>query len=542
MPIATCMGKMTVVFVGNFGHGLGPDDWKRWIVEQRGGQIEKTLSARTTHLVVEPGEYKKKPKIVKDALARPSVSIVTSDYMEDFIRHNQAPGGKKIPLQYDFRQKAGNEKFNAKQTKAQEREINKQKKAAEKKAKAKEKEKAKKEKARQREEAKNAKKRPRTALGKELMDHTNEYMPPPKRHQLTPRVRGGMTADLFQEFSKGKKKGRQELLSDGYHIFEDSTTFRYEIALTRIQMEFNVNQTLYIRIYESDEVPRCYAVTKVLTGAFVETEKPESVVGTGASFPTAFAAFKRTFKEHTGFEWDRRMDFAKCRRKKPVSNSISTSLAPNKSAFITPSQLHAMGGALQTAPNKVMTQEKQDEFLKAKFVWYAPHEGAPVGAMGPDQPLVPEEPIAQNPGSLTMSSIATEDAVVGADAMEVGNGTTASRNGVTKDAENDVAAPEPTTSYEGAMRKESIDEDYNDEYAMAIERPQEEIEADKGGSNEEKQAPAVQGMVGKTATIEATTWQQGESQAADLGGDFWEEAENADGGGSHSNGPAAANL
>lgn len=133
--------------------------------------------------------------------------------MEDFIRHNQAPGGKKIPPQYDFRQKAGNEKFNAKQTKAQEREINKQKKAAEKKAKAKEKEKAKKEKARQREEAKNAKKRPRTALGKELMDHTNEYMPPPKRPQLTPRVRGGMTADLFQEFSKGKKKGRQELLS-----------------------------------------------------------------------------------------------------------------------------------------------------------------------------------------------------------------------------------------------------------------------------------------------------------------------------------------
>lgn len=171
-----------------------------------------------------------------------------------------------------------------------------------------------------------------------------------------------------------------------------------------------------------------------------------------------------------------------------------------------------MGGARQTAPNKVMTQEKQDEFLKAKFVWYAPHEGAPLGAMGPDQPLVPEEPIAQNTGSLTMSSIATEDAVVGADAMEVGNGTTASRNGVTKDAEHDVAAPEPTTSYEGAMRKESIDEDYNDEYAMAIEKPQEEIEADKGGSNEEEQAPAVQGMVGKTTTIEATTGQQGEAQ------------------------------
>ncbi|PNS16388.1 hypothetical protein CAC42_122 [Sphaceloma murrayae] len=379
MPKATCMSGMSFALAGTFEHGWEFDSLRRWIT-LRGGSIEKRLTPDTTHLIVHSSAINEKPRaqIIDQALRRPHIIIITDVWMEKFLDSNSPPGGRKnIAAEYDVRQMiqvdqtpGKSPKAPGKSPKAPGRYPKAQQTAQKQGTKAQiaakmQREAEKLERQNQKDGPKPRKKRSRSSLINELDDHVSKYVTALDRRRK-PKTRTGLMADA-KKFQHGKRVAKQELLSDGYHLFTDYEGFVYEIDLTRVQKDFNINQKLTIRIYESDQEPTNYAVTKLLTGFYVDKPKSEAIVNTGAAFAAAFAGFKRVFKEHTGRDWDNRMNFF-TRRSRPA---LEHSNSGRKMDFVT-----------QSPNGKVITPEQKESFLQSPFSWRAPYEGS-VGVTTP---------------------------------------------------------------------------------------------------------------------------------------------------------------
>ncbi|KAG8627711.1 hypothetical protein KVT40_003584 [Elsinoe batatas] len=380
MATKRCLTDLNFVVVGDHGHGRSNSDWARWI-SMRGGTLQNSLQPNTTHLIIAQAEWDKKVKqrarIISEAMKRASVRMVTADYMDHYFRNNKPLGGKTVPAEHDYRKSGAGKSVTSAMTKQQAREAKILQKEADKEVKRKQKEKAKLEKQLAKAEAR-ANKRPRSALIAELADHTAQYTGlKAQQKQTKPRNKKGLMAEEARKQEAAKRAARHVSLF-GYDIFIDSTGFSYEINLIKVQVEFNLNQTLLLKFYESTaDAPKNYAVTKMLCGSLIEEEKSEVLAGPGVSFPVAFRAFKNAFKEATAVDWNDRMNFPRTRKDpNAVSETPARASAPVRTQA-------APKGIWKAIGSKTIDDEKAAAFLNEKFRWRAPHESQPIGVMGP---------------------------------------------------------------------------------------------------------------------------------------------------------------
>ncbi|KAL9129242.1 MAG: hypothetical protein Q9217_002254 [Psora testacea] len=149
-------------------------------------------------------------------------------------------------------------------------------------------------------------------------------------------------------FEKGCKDFEQDMFSDGYHIYRDSTTFAYDITLARINLLTNKNQRYSLKVnepasddpspspiisnpifpsllpsprprarihharaqrlqlYESHATPKLYACYAKYSGP-KQSSIPRILAPLGSSFELAFGNFKQFFTLKTRKEWDDRL-------------------------------------------------------------------------------------------------------------------------------------------------------------------------------------------------------------------------------------------
>ncbi|CZT17140.1 uncharacterized protein RCC_02972 [Ramularia collo-cygni] len=109
-------------------------------------------------------------------------------------------------------------------------------------------------------------------------------------------------------FKRGAKRARNDILSDNHHIFIDNTGFPLDVTITKVDIINNVNQrcVLTLQIYESNTVPSSYAFHCGFVGT-ATLPRNNIIAAIGSNFPTAFRAFKKTFKQYTKVEWDDRL-------------------------------------------------------------------------------------------------------------------------------------------------------------------------------------------------------------------------------------------
>ncbi|KAF2220440.1 hypothetical protein BDZ85DRAFT_284179 [Elsinoe ampelina] len=377
----------------------------------RGGTVQHSLQPTTTHLIIAKSEWEKKgkqkAKIIQEAVKRPSIRMVTADYMDHYFRNSRPLGGKTVPAEHDYRKSGAGKSFTSAVTKEQAREAKRLQNEADKEEKRRQKEKMKLEKQLAKAEAK-ANKRPRSALIAELADHTAQYAgPKAPLKQTKPRNKKGLMAEEVRKHEAAKRAARHVSL-DGYNIFIDHTGFSYEINLIKVQIEFNLNQTLLLKFYESTaDAPKSYAVTKMLCGSLVDEEKSEMIAGPGVAFPVAFRAFKNAFKEATAVDWNDRMTFPRTRK-----DPTAVSETPNR-AFASVRTQVTPKGIWKAIGSKTIDDEKAAAFLNEKFRWRAPHESQPIGVMGPMNALGEAVMPEGLPPAHAVSGHQTLDAVAG---------------------------------------------------------------------------------------------------------------------------------
>ena len=120
----------------------------------------------------------------------------------------------------------------------------------------------------------------------------------------------------------------------------DETGFKYDITLTKVDTRHNRNEryaltvsppphgaalmptfrsltklTHQLQLYESNAEPYTYATNCQFAGTG-RLPGNNVIAAIGCTFPTAFRAFKKTFKEKTGVEWNDRIEHALERSKR----------------------------------------------------------------------------------------------------------------------------------------------------------------------------------------------------------------------------------
>ncbi|KAK5112070.1 hypothetical protein LTR85_011651 [Meristemomyces frigidus] len=118
-------------------------------------------------------------------------------------------------------------------------------------------------------------------------------------------------------FRKGAKKAKNEVFSENHHIYMDSTGFKYEVLITKVDTKHNRNErhALTLQIYESNSHPHTYALNLHFAGTGLLPSN-NVIAAIGCSFHTAFHAFKKCFRDKTKIHWDDRIAFAVERAKR----------------------------------------------------------------------------------------------------------------------------------------------------------------------------------------------------------------------------------
>ncbi|KAK3716027.1 hypothetical protein LTR37_006757 [Vermiconidia calcicola] len=107
-------------------------------------------------------------------------------------------------------------------------------------------------------------------------------------------------------YAKGAKKARNEIFTENHHVYMDDEGFRYDIPITKVDPRNNRNERYHLTIYESNAEPHTYAMNCQFAGTGILPSN-NVMAALGCSFPVAFRAFKKTFKEKTGIVWDDRV-------------------------------------------------------------------------------------------------------------------------------------------------------------------------------------------------------------------------------------------
>ncbi|KAI4717776.1 hypothetical protein E4T48_06025 [Aureobasidium sp. EXF-10727] len=348
-----------ICFSGTFEHPVA--SLQKW-TEANGGTFDRKLTSSTTHLVVSEKNWRARIPEVKTALEEDNIKIVNYEWFDDKLRL----GGRITDSKYLWTTiDAELLKQEAKEAKAAERE----KKRAEK-----EKEKTKKD-----AESIN--------WGVALMQHTNQVARVEGSSEDEDSSEEDSSAEqngaLAEQFAKGAKQAKEDLMSDSHHIYMDCTGFVYDIVVTKASVELSRLDRACITLYETNASPHSYAVVVKVPEDTVLTTYDVTIVN-NVNFPTAFKCMRDNFKALTGVQWENRI--------RKFSNGPSLAPLPRPRINFVPPGKNSPPGKLSKVTKKSTKDTEQEDpealqknleaaFAALKYRYRLPDEGKPRGSM-----------------------------------------------------------------------------------------------------------------------------------------------------------------
>jgi len=195
---------------------------QKW-TEANGGTFDRKLTPSTTHLVVSEANWRARVPEVKTALAN-GTKVIDYEWFDDKLRvTGRVTENKYLWTTID----AERLKQEAKEARAAERE----------------KKRAEKEKERKKKDAE------RINYADAFMQHTNEVAHISDEGSGEEEGEDGSSSEadstakqhsaLAEQFAKGAKQAKEDLMSDNHHIYMDSTGFSYDIVVTKASVELS---------------------------------------------------------------------------------------------------------------------------------------------------------------------------------------------------------------------------------------------------------------------------------------------------------------
>jgi hypothetical protein len=208
--MAPRLKNAAICFSGTFEASIA--NLQKW-TEANGGSFDRRLTSSTTHLVVTEANWRARVPEVKTALDS-GIKVIDYEWFDDKLRTTgRVTENKYLWTTID----ADRLKQEAKEARATERE----KKRAEKKDSE------------------------RINYADAFMQHTNEVAnisddeaseDEGSSEEDSP---GKQNSALAKQFAKGAKQAKEDLMSDNYHIYMDSTGFTYDIVVTKASVELS---------------------------------------------------------------------------------------------------------------------------------------------------------------------------------------------------------------------------------------------------------------------------------------------------------------
>ncbi|KAI5273513.1 hypothetical protein E4T47_03258 [Aureobasidium subglaciale] len=352
------LNNHSIRFSGTFEHAEA--QLKKW-TEANGGSYERHLSPSTTHLIVTKANWRARVPEVEAALKDKSVKIVDYEWFDDRLRLSGRVSETKY-LWTTIDEEAI--KQEVKEAKLAEREDKRV--------------------ARDKEKKKRDSKR--IDWGGALLQHTNTVARVTDSDSSDDDSEDSSKRELAEEFAKGAKQAKKDLMSDNHHIYMDITGFVYDVCLTKAMVELSRLDRATITLYETNADPHSYAV--VIKMAEKDPQDHDTTTVQGVNFATAFKCWRDNFKTLTGNEWNNRIK--KCSDQPalaPLPRLKITIVAPSKSS--PPGKLSKL-----TKKGKESEQQQSDEptaeelqkrlntaFLRQKYRYRLPSEDKPRGTM-----------------------------------------------------------------------------------------------------------------------------------------------------------------
>ncbi|KAK5170432.1 uncharacterized protein LTR77_005020 [Saxophila tyrrhenica] len=174
-----------------------------------------------------------------------------------------------------------------------------------------------------------------------------------------------------QMFQKEAKKARNEIFTENHHIYTDSTGFKYDVIITKVDTRNNRNERIALTIYESNAEPYTYATNIQFAGTHQRASN-NLLAAIGTPFPTAFHVFKSYFKERAGVDWDDRIIYAieRVKRDRRDRGQGTGSDAGSRKGVPVASEF--------------LRAEKEKEWKDRKFEYHPPRFG-PRGSMSKEK-------------------------------------------------------------------------------------------------------------------------------------------------------------
>ncbi|RAH61276.1 BRCT domain protein [Aspergillus piperis CBS 112811] len=142
-------------------------------------------------------------------------------------------------------------------------------------------------------------------LKREKKKRGNEKVKIREREKEEPRKKGNLkNRDPFGRKRKGVKAGTAV---SRYHIYTDEEArVTYNATLVRLMQGKSCKERYVVRVYESNREPHVYATH--LEYSRIGKQQSQLLTPLKADRDSAVTAFKETFKDKTGKEWEERLD------------------------------------------------------------------------------------------------------------------------------------------------------------------------------------------------------------------------------------------
>ncbi|KAG9962759.1 hypothetical protein KCU61_g4352, partial [Aureobasidium melanogenum] len=340
---------------------------QKW-TEANGGTYNRKLTSNTTHLVVSEANWRARAPEVKTALEDSTIKIVNYDWFDDKLRlSSRVTETKYLWPNIDAEQL----KQEVKEARAAEREHKR----------------AEKEKERKKKEAESIN------WGAALMQHTNAVARVEDSSEDEESSGEDSSAEqnksLAQQFAKGAKQAKQDLMSDNHHIYMDQTGFVYDVVVTKASVELSRLEKASIILYETNAGPPHYYSVIVKIPEKTSIDGYELTTVHNVNFPTAFKCLRENFKVLTGASWDNRI--------KKFSDGPSLAPLPRPHIIVTPPSKTSPPGKLSKITKKgksgkeptaeaedtpeTIKQRLESAFAAQKYRYRLPAEEEPRGTM-----------------------------------------------------------------------------------------------------------------------------------------------------------------
>ncbi|KAG9893492.1 hypothetical protein KCU94_g12862, partial [Aureobasidium melanogenum] len=340
---------------------------QKW-TEANGGTYNRKLTSNTTHLVVSEANWRARAPEVKTALEDNAIKIVNYEWFDDKLRlSSRVTETKYLWPNLDAEQL----KKEAKDAKAAEREQKRAEKEKERKKKESEK----------------------VDYAAAFMQHTNvvarvEDEETSEDEDSSEDSSAEQNKSLAQQFAKGAKQAKQDLMSDNHHIYMDYTGFVYDVVVTKASVELSRLEKASIILYETNAGPPQYYSVVVKIPEKTSIDDYDLTTVNNVNFTTAFKCMRDNFKVLTGVSWDNRI--------KKFSDGPSLAPLPHPNITVTPPSKTSPPGKLSKITKKgksgkedaqaeetpeAFKQRLEAAFAAQKYRYQLPAEGEPHGTM-----------------------------------------------------------------------------------------------------------------------------------------------------------------